>query len=120
MTEYELIDLTIGAQQTVVALGVAIVTQQVAYIVAIYLIGPKIRVVPLILLVVAYSLWLAGPIYGFFLAVERFMSLTNELHTSKGLEAAFVEGQYYANTIVYIIIWVLTLAYTVYVKRRVA
>ena len=118
MTEYELLDLINGAQQTVVALGVALVSQQTAYVVAIYLIGAKLNRIPLLFLVTAYSFWLVPPIYGFLLAIQRFMTLTNEFHALKGLDAAFADGQHYVNAAVYVFIWLITLTYTMYVRRE--
>jgi len=118
VTEYELMDLMNGAQQAAIALGVAVVTQQVAYIVAIYFVGARLNALPLSFLIVAYSLWLLGPVYGFDLAAQRFMWLSNELSALRGEEAAFATGQHYANTVVYVVIWLLSLAYTFHVRRH--
>jgi len=117
MTEYELYDLLNSSQQTMAAISVAIVSQQSAFAVAMHLVGKKLKAPVFWILTVCYSLYLYGPICGFQACRQRFAIIVQQLKTLHGVNdpPSFFEN--YINASVFILIWLITLAYAVSIRR---
>ena len=118
MTEYELYDLLNGCQQTLAAISVAIVSQQTAFAVAVHLVGQKLKPIVFWILVVCYSVYLYGPLSGFQSCRQRFVSIRGALQALHGITESPPLIANYINVSVFILIWLLTLAYAIYTRRQ--
>lgn len=86
MSEYELLDLILGAGDSMVSTGLALLTVLFAYVVAAFAAGARLSRTAAISISVLYSLWYMGPLLAFISSLDFL------LRTAEEYRSMFPEG----------------------------